>query len=94
VKRRSSILIIAGIGIAAIISIVAVATHLRLSALEPEGHGNETAQEIAQEILTGQPAHSEADETKENSTAGESSEFSETHSESEETSEERAAEDK
>jgi len=31
-KRRSTILIMAGIAIAAVISVVAVATHLRLSA--------------------------------------------------------------
>jgi hypothetical protein len=76
--------------IAAIISAVAVSTHLRLSALEPEGHGNETPEQIAQEILTGQPAHSEESETK-----GESNnESEEGHSESEETPEERAAEGK
>lgn len=32
---------------------------LGLSALKPEGHGDETAEQTAQEILTDQPAHSE-----------------------------------
>lgn len=96
-KRRSGILIIAGIAIAAIISVIAVSTHLRLSALEPEGHGDETAEEIAQEILTGQPAHSEENETSENETHSEEDEereFGESHTEAEETAEERAAEGK
>lgn len=92
-KNRSRIMIIAGIAIAAIISAVAVSTHLRLSALEPEGHGDETAEEIAQEILTGQPAHSEENETKDNSAMSEESESGESHSESGETPEERAAEE-
>lgn len=72
------------------ISWVAIATHLRLSALEPEGEEEESAEQIAQEILTGQPAHSEEDEAKENATEGESGESGESHSESEETPEERA----
>ena len=85
-KRRSAILISAGIAIAVIISGIAIYTDARLRATEGEEHGNETPQEIAQEVLTGQPAHSEANETKINSTSSES------HSESEETPEERAAE--
>ena len=32
--------------------------HLKLSALEPEGHGNESA-EVINEILTGKPSHTE-----------------------------------
>ena len=39
-KRRSTILIVAGISIAAVISVVAVATHLRLSTIEGDEHGN------------------------------------------------------
>jgi len=93
-KRRSTIFVVAGIAIAAVISVVAVATHLRLSALEPEGHGNETPEQIAQEILTGQPAHSEENETRNNSTMSEGAESGESHSESEETPEEKAAEGK
>jgi hypothetical protein len=93
-NRKSRILIVSGIAIAVVISAIAVSTHLRLSALEPEGHGDETAEQIAQEILTGQPAHSEENETKENATTGEGGESGESHSESEETPEERAAEGK
>jgi hypothetical protein len=96
-KRRSSIIIITGIAIAAIISVIAVSTHLRLSALEPEGHGDETAEEIAQEILTGPPAYSEEKETRENDPQSEEDgerESGESHSEAEETAEERAAEGK
>lgn len=80
-------LIVSGIAAALIIGL-AISTHIRLSALEPEGHGNESAEEIAQEILTGQPAHTEeGDEVSETANNTESS-----HSESEETPEERAAE--
>ena len=87
--KRSTGLIITGIAIAASIGIVALVTHFRLLATEGEEHGNETPQEIAQEILTGKPAHSEANETlMANATSGNN----ESHSESEETPEERAAE--
>ena len=56
-KRRSGILIISGIAIAAIVSLVAVSTHLRLSAVEgKEEHGNESLQEITNEVLTRQLA--------------------------------------
>ncbi len=41
-KRRSTILISAGVAIAAIISGVALYTHYRLLATEGEEHGNET----------------------------------------------------
>jgi hypothetical protein len=52
-KIRSGILIIAGIALAALISVVAISTHLRLSALEgEEEHGNESLQEMANEVLT------------------------------------------
>jgi hypothetical protein len=93
-KRRSNVLLISGIAIAAIISGVAVSTHMRLSATEGEEHGNETPQEIANEILTGQPAHPEQNEN--NVTANNTNNVTraESHSESEETPEERAAEGK
>lgn len=90
-KRRSGILIIAGIAIAALVSVVAVSTHLRLSALEGEEEpGNESLQEIANEVLTGQPAHTEEGEKPEGAVNNTDS----SHSESEETAEERAAEGK
>jgi hypothetical protein len=88
-KRKSSVLLISGIAIAAIISVIAVYTHLRLSALEGEEHGNESLQEIANEVLTGQPTHSEEREKLEAEDNTES-----LNSENEETSEERAAEGK
>jgi hypothetical protein len=96
--KRTSILIISGIAIAAIISGIAVATHLRLSAVEGnEEHGNETPQQIVNEILTGQPSHSEAGENKNsvnviNTSITNETEAIESHSESEETPEERAKE--
>jgi len=92
-KRRSTILIVSGVVIAAVISAVAVATHLRLLATEGQEHGNETAQEIANEILTGKPAH--ANETAGNTT-GSKNDTSSALSlpESGETPEERAAEGK
>lgn len=41
---------------------LAISIHLRLSALEPEGHEeDETPQEIMNEIVTGQPVHREED---------------------------------
>jgi hypothetical protein len=85
-KRKTTVVIISGIAAAVIVGL-AISTDLRLSALEPEGHGNESAEEIAQEILTGQPAHTEEGEESEAANNKESS-----HSESEETPEERAAE--
>jgi hypothetical protein len=98
-KRRSTILIISGIAIAAIISGVAVATHLRLSAVEGnEEHGNETPQEVINEILTGQPSHYEEGENRSgnnnnnNNIGTNETESKESHSESEETQEERAEE--
>lgn len=87
--KRTGGLIIAGVAVAAVIAGVALYTHFRLLATEGEEHGNETPQEIVQEVLTGQPAHSEANETKENVT---SSDSSQSHSEADETPEERAAE--
>jgi hypothetical protein len=88
-KRKSVILLISGATIAVIISAVAVSTHLRLSALEGEEHANESLQDIANEVLTGQPAHSEEGEKLEAEDNTES-----LNSENEETSEERAAEEK
>jgi hypothetical protein len=77
----------------AVIVGLAISTHLRLSALEPEGHAaNESAEEIAQEILTGQPAHTEEEEGEESEGAVNNTESS--HSENEETPEERTAEGK
>ena len=97
--KRTSILIVSGIAIAAIISGVAVATHLRLSAVEGnEEHGNETPQQIVNEILTGQPSHSEAGENRtgvnviNTSSSTNETEAEESHSENEETPEERAEE--
>jgi hypothetical protein len=96
--KRTSILIISGIAIAAIISGVAVATHLRLSAVEgDEEHSNETPQQMINEILTGQPSHSEVDENGNganviNTSSTNETEAKESHSESEETPEERAKE--
>ena len=59
-------IIISGIA-AAVIIVLAISIHLRLSALEPEGHKEgETAEEVMNEILTGQPAHQEeSDENEE-----------------------------
>lgn len=52
-------IIISGIAAAVIIGL-AISIHHRLSALEPEGHKEgETAEEVMNEILTGQPAHQE-----------------------------------
>ena len=51
-KRRSSILVVAGISIGAIVSVVAISTHLRLSALEGVNNTNESS-------------HSESEETPE-----------------------------
>ena len=90
-KRKSAILLISGATIAAVVSAVAVSTHLRLSATEGQEHGNETAQEIANEILTGQPTHSEQNE-KNNITnnASITTTPAGSHSESEETPEEKS----
>jgi archaellin len=89
VKRRSSIMIIAGIVVAAIIAGVAVATHLRLSATEGKEHGNETPQEIAQEVLTGKPAHPVQNQTANSTTTNSGAAVD---PESLETPEQRAAE--
>ena len=58
-KRKSLLLAITGIAVIAVIIAVAISTHLKLSALEPEGHGNESAKDVINEILTGKPSHSE-----------------------------------
>jgi len=59
-KRKSLLLVITGVAIA-IIMALAVNTHMKLSALEPEGHGDESAEEVLNEIITGKPSHSETD---------------------------------
>lgn len=59
-KRKSILLTIIGVALAIII-VVAINTHLKLSSLEPEGHGDESA-EVLNEILTGKPSHSETTE--------------------------------
>ncbi|MGH9977724.1 MAG: hypothetical protein ACRD8Z_18100 [Nitrososphaeraceae archaeon] len=57
-NKRSTVIIVSGIAATVIIGL-AISIHLRLSALEPEGHKEgETAEEVMNEILTGQPAHS------------------------------------
>ncbi len=43
----------------AIIIALAVNIHMKLSAIEPEGHGGESAKELLNEIITGKPSHSE-----------------------------------
>jgi hypothetical protein len=59
------VIMISGIAAAVIIGL-AISIHLRLSALEPEGHREgETADEIMNEILTGRPAHTEEGEESE-----------------------------
>lgn len=93
-KRKSIILLISGVAIATIISGVAISTHLRLSATEGKEHGNETPQEIANEILSGQPAHPIESEKNDSADITNNVTHAESHSESEETSEERAAEGK
>ena len=61
---------------------LAVSIHLRLSAVEPEGHKEgETAEEVMNEILTGQPAHTEDPNESEAGHFEESKELS--HSENE-----------
>ncbi|HLN36104.1 MAG TPA: hypothetical protein VK250_12605, partial [Nitrososphaeraceae archaeon] len=57
-KRKSILLTIIG-GALAIIIAVAINTHLKLSSLEPEGHGDESAEEVLNEILTEKPSHPE-----------------------------------
>ncbi|HZL23055.1 MAG TPA: hypothetical protein VFC05_07010 [Nitrososphaeraceae archaeon] len=59
-KRKSLLLVITGVAIAIIIAL-AVNTHMKLSALEPEGHEDESAEEVLNEIITGKPSHSEMD---------------------------------
>ena len=56
-KRKSLLLVITGVAIAIIIALT-VNIHMKLSALEPEGHGDESA-EVLNEIITGKPSHSE-----------------------------------
>jgi hypothetical protein len=49
-KRKSLLLVITGVPIAIIIAL-AVNIHMKLSALEPEGHGDESAEEVLNEII-------------------------------------------
>lgn len=64
-NKRSTVIIASGIAAAVVIGL-AISIHLRLSALEPEGHrADETPQEVMNEILTGQPAHQEGEESEE-----------------------------
>ena len=80
-NKRSTVIIISGI-VAAVIIGLAVSIHLRLSAVEPEGHKEgETAEEVMNEILTGQPAHTEEANESEAGHIEESKELS--HSENE-----------
>ncbi|MFZ0556964.1 MAG: hypothetical protein WAM26_16910 [Nitrososphaeraceae archaeon] len=80
-NKRSTVIIISGIAAAVIIGL-AVSIHLRLSAVEPEGHKEgETVEEVMIEILTGQPAHTEEANESEAGHIEESKELS--HSENE-----------
>lgn len=80
-NKRSTVIIISGI-VAAVIIGLAVSIHLRLSVVEPEGHKEgETAEEVMNEILTGQPAHIEEANESEAGHIEESKELS--HSENE-----------
>ena len=54
-KRKSLLLVITGVAIAIIIAL-AVNIHMKLSALEPEGHGDERAEEVLNEIITDRKA--------------------------------------
>jgi hypothetical protein len=83
-KRRSTVIIISGIAAAVIIGLV-ISIHLRLSALEPEGHKeDETPQEVMNEILTGQPAHQEGSEENEERHTEEQEESAHTENETSE----------
>jgi flagellar basal body-associated protein FliL len=68
-KRSVKIAIILGIAVAIIISVIALTVHYRLSAIERnEQNKNETASQIAKEIvgnLTGNKPSSEANESPE-----------------------------
>jgi ABC-type cobalt transport system substrate-binding protein len=59
-EKKIILLVIICVAIAIIIAL-AVNTHMKLSALEPEGHGDESAEEVINEIITGKPSHSETD---------------------------------
>jgi len=68
------VIIISGIAAAVIIGL-AISIHLRLSALEPEGHKEgETAEEIMNEILTGEEGHLEEESKVSSSSENETSE--------------------
>ena len=80
-NKRSTVIIISGI--AAAVIIWSSSKHPSyLSAVEPEGHKEgETAEEVMNEILTGQPAHTEEANESEAGHIEESKELS--HSENE-----------
>jgi hypothetical protein len=48
-KRKSLLLVITGVAIAIIIALT----------VKPEGHGDESAEEVLNEIITGKPSYSE-----------------------------------
>ena len=83
-KKSSKIAIIAGISIAVIIGGLVLFVHFKLSEIEKNETGQESAEQIASEaleVISGKEPHSELGETSE-----------ETHSEEEESAEERANE--
>jgi len=57
-KRKFLLVTIIGLAVAIIIA-MAIITHLKLSALEPEGHGDESVKEVLNEIVTRKPSHLE-----------------------------------
>jgi hypothetical protein len=80
-NKKSTVIIISGLAAAVIIGL-ALSIHFRLSALEPEGHKEgESAEEVMNEILTGQPIHQEGSEESKEGQIEESEEL--VHSENE-----------
>lgn len=88
-KRSTKIAIIAGIFVTVIIGGLALFVHLKLSDVEKNETGQESAEQIAkeaQDVLSGQELHSEQNETSH------SEEKAETNSESGESTEQHAKE--
>ena len=88
-KKSSKIAIIAGISIAVIIGGLALFVHFKLSDIEKNETGQESAEQIANEaleVISGKEPHSEEGEESY------SEEKTEIHSEEEESSEQRANE--
>ena len=88
-KKSVKIAMIAGISIAVIIGGLALFVHFKLSDIEKNETGQESAEQIAkevQEVLSGKEPHSEEGEESY------SEEKTEIHSEEEESSEQRANE--